>query len=65
MNFDEKGILTGLNPANLSSTQKKELLSYLWRLEITKMFKILRYEQVLKEIETLDKSLDKELKNDS
>lgn len=65
MNFDEKGILTGLNPANLSSTQKKELLSYLWRLEITKMFKILRYEQVLKEIETLEKSLDKELKNNS
>ncbi len=65
MNFDEKGNLTGLQTANLSATQKKELLSYLWRLELTKMFKILRYEQVLKEIESLDKSLDKELKNDS
>lgn len=65
MKFDEKGNLTGLQTANLSETQKKELLSYLWRLELTKMFKILRYEQVLKEIESLDRSLEKELKNDS
>lgn len=65
MNFDEKGNLKNLQKPNLNEDQKKELLSYLWRMEITKMFKILRYEQVLKEIKNLDKSLNSELKNDS
>ena len=64
MNFDEKGNLKNLQKANLSEVEKKELLSYLWRLELTKMFKILRYEQVLTEIKNLDESLNTDLKND-
>ncbi|MEG0931324.1 hypothetical protein [Algoriella sp.] len=62
MSFDEKGNLKNLQKANLSEVEKKELLSYLWRLELTKMFKIFRYEQVLTEIKNLDKSLNAELK---
>lgn len=62
MIFNEQGKLQSLQKANLTGLEKKELLSYLWRLEITKNFKILRYEQVLNEIENLSKRLDLELK---
>lgn len=64
MIFDDKGNLRTLKRAALSANQKNELLSYLWRMELTKNFKIKRYGEVINEIANLNKSITAELKND-
>ena len=52
MIFDEEGKFMGFQPkANLTDSEQKELLSYLWRLRNNRAFKMMRYEQVLKEME--------------
>ncbi|NJL76752.1 MAG: hypothetical protein HC892_18750 [Saprospiraceae bacterium] len=64
MIFDEKGNFVTLKKSNLSEQQKTELLSYLWRMEITKSFKIKRYSEIINEIASLNKSIANKLKND-
>lgn len=64
MIFDDKGNLKTFKKADFTVNQKKELLSYLWRMELTKKFKIIRYSEVIKEIGSLNKSITKEIKND-
>ncbi len=64
MTFDENGKLKNLNKAGLSEVQKNELLSYLWRMELTKSFKIKRYGEIIDEIVKLNKSIMNEIKND-
>jgi hypothetical protein len=63
MIFDVKGNLTGFKKATLAGMEKKELLSYLWRMELTKSFKIKRYDEVINEIAKLNHSITNELKN--
>jgi Leucine-rich repeat (LRR) protein len=62
MVFDEKGNLTNLKRASLTENQKSEFLSYLWRMELTKKFKIVRIEEVIVEINKLHDSITNELK---
>jgi len=63
LQFNEAGKVVALEPAkNLSSIQRKELLSYLWRMERNKLFKIMRYEGVLKKIVLLKDDLEKGIK---
>ncbi len=51
MVFNENGKLTRLNAANgISENQKKEIFSYLWRIERNRKFKLQRYDSVLKVI---------------
>jgi hypothetical protein len=64
MIFDEKGNLKAFEKADLSVNQKNELLSYLWRMELTKNFKIKRYSEIINEIVHLNESITNELKND-
>ena len=64
MIFDDKGSLKTLKRATLSAHQKNELFSYLWRMELTKNFKIKRYGEVISEITNLSKSIKTELEND-
>lgn len=61
MVFEESGKLKTLQEAVLSKNQKNELLSYLWRMELTKKFKIMRYTQVIEEIRKLNASIEQEL----
>ncbi|HMR81553.1 MAG TPA: hypothetical protein PKE30_00375 [Niabella sp.] len=60
--FDETGRLVKLIiPHNLTKAQKQELLSYLWKLENNKKFKIFRYNNVIEEIKKTDKNIKREL----
>jgi len=64
MNFDEKSNFVGLNPPiGLNENNKKKLLSFLWRIEFSKTFKIIRYKSVMEHIAKLDQNIEKELKN--
>lgn len=60
--FDETGRLAKLITShNLTKAQKQELLSYLWKLESNKKFKIFRYNNVIEEIKKADKNIKREL----
>lgn len=60
--FDEMGRLVKLIiPHHLTKAQKQELLSYLWKLENNKKFKIFRYNNVIEEIKKTDKNIKREL----
>ncbi|UHO38875.1 hypothetical protein H5J24_01425 [Chryseobacterium capnotolerans] len=63
--FDEKGNTKGLQLTHkLSENQKKELMSYFWRMELNKKFKVMRYNEVIKKQNELQKSISEELKKD-
>ncbi|WP_347218567.1 hypothetical protein [Chryseobacterium sp.] len=63
--FDEKGNIKGLQSANkLSGNQKKELMSYFWRMEINKKFKVIRYNEVIKKQNELQILINEELRKD-
>lgn len=60
MDFDEKGDLIKINyPKNLTTKEKKKLLSYLWRIEGNRKY-VLRYYDLMKEkLNHLIQSIDK------
>jgi len=63
--FDEKGNIVGIQPSkNISENDKKALLSYFWRMEINKKFKIMRYNGIIEKLKELEKNIDVEIKND-
>jgi hypothetical protein len=62
MEFDENGDLIkfeGLN--NLTDNNKKEILSYLWRIRNNRKFKLARYDLIIKEMKKLELAIEKEL----
>ena len=62
--FDEKGNITNIKPSsNISENDKKALLSYFWRMEINKKFKVMRYNQVIEKLKELEKNIETETKN--
>ncbi len=62
MIFDQRGNFLRFDlPMNLTEQTKKELLSYLWRLEINRRFKLSRYETVKQAIQNVKKSIEEEL----
>lgn len=65
MNFDERGNLITLRSAkNLSDIQKNELLSYLWRMELARNFKLHRYNGVMENLKKVEKNIETEQKGD-
>ncbi|HTO14640.1 MAG TPA: hypothetical protein VLZ83_02670 [Edaphocola sp.] len=65
MVFDDKGNLTELLPArNIEKEKKNEILSYLWRMELERNFKLFRYDGVLEHLNLVKTSIEKELEND-
>jgi hypothetical protein len=63
MIFDEKGNLLYLKQSTLSKAQKNLLLSLLWRIEINKSFKLIRYKSAIDEMNKLSNTLDREMKS--
>ena len=67
MEFNSKnGNLVAIKqPVELTDLQKKEMQSYLWRIRSNRMFKLGRYETIIKAIEKVERDIDEELKKDS
>ncbi len=59
MEFDKKGELISIShPKNLSTNQKKELLSYLWRMENNRKYVLNYYDLMKGKLNHLIKSID-------
>lgn len=63
MEFDSMGKLIRINePKELSGIERKEILSYLWRLENNRKYKLGRYDSILKIMETAKENIEREIK---
>ncbi len=63
MGFDSNGDLKNIVGIDrLDSTEKQEILSYLWRIRNNRKFKLGRYELILNEMKKLENNIEKELK---
>lgn len=63
MVFNAEGGLVQLNaPTGLSKEKKQLLLSYFWKVENNKKFKLFRYSNVVEEIRKLSANIERELK---
>jgi hypothetical protein len=66
MEFDNNGNLIQItNPKKLSKTERKEILSYLWRLENNRKFKLGRYNSIIQIMGKVKSSIENEIKNNS
>ncbi|MDO4763931.1 MAG: hypothetical protein Q4A00_06065 [Flavobacteriaceae bacterium] len=61
--YDEKGRIVGITPNRFSEKERKEMMSYLWRVENNKKFKVSQYNIVIEEMKKLEKNITEELKN--
>lgn len=62
MEFDENGNLIKMNDlTNLTQNNKKEILSYLWRIRSNRHFKLSRYEVIIEKMNELKLSIKNEL----
>ncbi len=62
MEFDDKGRFLRFNqPIRLSEKQKKEVLSYFWRLEVNRRYKLQRYNLIQEKMKQLKADIEKEL----
>jgi len=63
MEFDSvNGNLISINkPIKLSEIEKKEILSYLWRIRNNRKFKLGRYDTIINSIKKVEASIQKEL----
>ncbi len=63
MEFNENGELISItNLHELETNEKKEILSYLWRIRNNRKFKLGRYDLIIQVIEKVENNLTKELK---
>lgn len=63
MEFDAEGKLIRINePKELSEIERKEIFSYLWRLENNRKYKLGRYESILKIMKKARKNIEREIK---
>jgi hypothetical protein len=63
MEFDEVGNLKNISyPEALTETEKKEILSYLWRLENNRTYKLAKYNSILDIMQKLKRNIEFELK---
>ncbi|WP_165749037.1 hypothetical protein [Cellulophaga sp. Z1A5H] len=66
MEFDNNGNLSQINnPIELNKNQRKEILSYLWRLENNRKFKLGRYKSIIKVMEKVKDNIENEIKKNS
>ncbi len=65
MSFNKNGNLVNIiiPPKKLPESQRKEMLSYLWRIEDNRKFKIGRYKLVISKMEMLKKNIENKLNN--
>jgi hypothetical protein len=62
MEFDAMGKLTRITePKELSEIERKEILSYLWRLENNRKYKLGRYDSILKIMEKARENIEREI----
>ncbi|MEL7002507.1 MAG: hypothetical protein AAFN93_07200 [Bacteroidota bacterium] len=62
MVFDDHGRLKEFSqPLNLSEDEKKEMLSYLWRIEHNRVYKLGRYNLIQERMRVLIQHIDEEL----
>jgi len=62
MEFDESGNLEEISqPIYLKENEKKEILSYLWRLETNRKFKLSYYEVIIEAMEIVKTNIETEL----
>lgn len=60
--FDKKGNIISISkPNNLTTKEKNALLSYFWKVEFNRNFKLLRYKEVIENIKTVDQKIEKNL----
>ncbi|MCV9389058.1 hypothetical protein [Reichenbachiella ulvae] len=63
MEFNEAGELILItNPEALTESEKKEILSYLWRLENNRKMKLSRYKLILSEMEKVKERVEDEIR---
>ncbi|MGB0495547.1 MAG: hypothetical protein ACPGJI_04255 [Kangiellaceae bacterium] len=63
MEFDSEGNLIKISePKDLSEVQVKEVLSYLWRLENNRKYKLAKFKSIMKIMKEVKKSIEQELK---
>lgn len=66
MEFDPSGNLIAINDlGDLSEKDKKEILSYLWRIRNNRNFKLSRYSSILEVMDKVKKNIDLELASKS
>ena len=62
--FDDSGNLTEITPPlNLNENEKKEILSYLWRLENNRKMKLNRYESILLKMDNVKERIVNEMED--
>lgn len=62
MEYDENGRFNGFSKnMKLTELEKKEILSYLWRIERNRSYKMIKYKDIEEKIELLVDNIDKEL----
>lgn len=62
MEFNENGNLINIkSPRGLGSSGKKEILSYLWRLENNRKYKIGKYRSIIEVMKKVKKSVENEI----
>ena len=65
LKFDKTGHIIGLNlPIKLNNDEKNILLSYLWKIQISRRERAMAGKGLVKKINELDKRINIELKND-
>lgn len=63
MEFNNNGDLIKISdPNELTISQRKEILSYLWRLENNRKFKLMRYDSIMEEMKRVKNNIVLELK---
>ena len=64
MEFDSNGNLIHINnPLGLSAIQRKEIQSYLWRLQKNRMLKLSRYKSIMQVMIKVKKNVVREIQN--
>ena len=53
------------NPKELNEIQRKEILSYLWRLESNRIYKLGKYKSIIQIMEKVKSNIESEIKNNS
>jgi len=66
MEFDNNGnLIRILDPKDLSETERKEILSYLWRLESNRKYKLKKYKSIMEFMNEVNSDIQIEIKNNS
>lgn len=66
MEFNSSGDLIQItNPKGLTDTERKEILSYLWRLENNRKLKLNRYESIMQVMIKVKEDVESEIKSNS